>query len=99
MVQFLKLISVLAAAGLGNTMSDVVGIFFGGYVELLADRMGLPQDRNELTSPGHLAQVSYQCLDIHILFIAQILTGRSGFNVRAGCQKRRTRQEIPIRFS
>ena len=35
--------TVLAAAGLGNTMSDVVGIFFGGYVELLADRMGLPQ--------------------------------------------------------
>ena len=29
-------------------MSDVVGIFFGGYVELLADRMGLPQARYEL---------------------------------------------------
>jgi len=35
-------ISVLAAAGLGNTLSDVVGIFFGGYIELVADRMGLP---------------------------------------------------------
>lgn len=38
-------ISVLAAAALGNTMSDLVGIFFGGYVELLADRMGLPQPK------------------------------------------------------
>ena len=32
-------ISVLAAAGLGNTLSDVVGVFFGGYVELMADRL------------------------------------------------------------
>jgi len=38
-------ISVLAAAGLGNTLSDVVGVFFGGYVELMADRMGLPQPK------------------------------------------------------
>ena len=38
-------ISILAAAGLGNTMSDLVGIFFGGYVELVADRMGLPQPK------------------------------------------------------
>ena len=38
-------LSVLAAAGLGNTMSDLVGIFFGGYVELMADRMGLPQPK------------------------------------------------------
>ena len=34
-------ISVLAAAGLGNTLSDVVGVFFGGYVELMADRFNL----------------------------------------------------------
>ena len=38
-------ISVLAAAAFGNTISDLVGIFFGGYVELVADRMGLPQPK------------------------------------------------------
>ena len=38
-------ISVLAAAALGNTVSDLVGIFFGGYVELVADRCGLPQPK------------------------------------------------------
>ena len=40
----INLWKVLAAAGLGNTLSDVVGIFFGGYIELVADRMGLPKE-------------------------------------------------------
>ena len=31
-------LSVLAAAGLGNTVSDLVGVLFGGYVESIADK-------------------------------------------------------------
>ena len=62
---------VLAAAGLGNTMSDVVGIFFGGYVELLADRMGLPQ----VCILVFLKPLRYSLL-------AEILTSRGGLNVR-----------------
>jgi len=38
-------ISILAAAALGNTCSDLAGIFFGGYVEYMADKFGLPQPR------------------------------------------------------
>ena len=33
-------LSVLAAAGLGNTVSDLVGVLFGGYVESIADKFG-----------------------------------------------------------
>ena len=38
-------LSMLAAAAFGNTISDLVGIFFGGYIELVADRLGLPQPK------------------------------------------------------
>ena len=34
-----------AAAALGNTISDCCGIVFGGYVEMVADRMGLAKPR------------------------------------------------------
>jgi len=47
-------ISVLAAAGLGNTLSDVVGIFFGGYIELVADRMGLPKPNFTAAEADHM---------------------------------------------
>ena len=36
-------LSVLAAAGLGNTCSDLVGILFGGYVEAVGDKFGIPK--------------------------------------------------------
>ena len=35
-------ISTLAAAGLGNTISDVAGVGLGGVVESMATKMGLP---------------------------------------------------------
>lgn len=35
-------ISAMAAAGLGNLVSDTVGIGASGYIEAAADRMGLP---------------------------------------------------------
>ena len=34
-------ISAMAAAGLGNTLSDIVGIQAGGAIEALSDRMGI----------------------------------------------------------
>lgn len=36
-------LSVLAAAGLGNTVSDLVGILFGGWIEAVADKFGVPK--------------------------------------------------------
>jgi len=36
-------LSVLAAAGLGNTVSDMFGVAFGGYVESVADKLGVPK--------------------------------------------------------
>eukprot|EP00300_Choanocystis_sp_HF-7_P005202 c13946_g1_i3.p3 GENE.c13946_g1_i3~~c13946_g1_i3.p3 ORF type:complete len:102 (+),score=28.19 c13946_g1_i3:399-704(+) len=36
-------ISTLAAAAMGNTVGDVCGIWLGGTVEALCERIGLPE--------------------------------------------------------
>ena len=56
-------ISVMAAAALGNTISDCCGIVFGGYVEMVADRMGLAKPRFTEAEADHsharIAKVLY----------------------------------------
>lgn len=36
-------ISTMAAAALGNTISDVAGVGLGGFIESMATKLGLPQ--------------------------------------------------------
>lgn len=36
-------ISTMAAAALGNTISDVAGVGLGGFIESMATTLGLPQ--------------------------------------------------------
>ena len=60
-----------------------MGIFFGGYVELLADRMGLPQVCNLVT---------FEPLRYSLL--AEILTSRGGLNVRQSFEEWRPRKGL-----
>lgn len=38
-------ISTMAAAALGNTISDVAGVGLGGFIETMATKLGLPQNK------------------------------------------------------
>lgn len=38
-------ISTMAAAALGNTISDVAGVGLGGFIESMATKLGLPQSK------------------------------------------------------
>lgn len=38
-------ISTMAAAALGNTISDVSGVGLGGFIESMATKLGLPPSR------------------------------------------------------
>lgn len=38
-------ISTMAAAALGNTISDVSGVALGGFIESMATKLGLPPSR------------------------------------------------------
>lgn len=38
-------ISTMAAAALGNTISDIAGVGLGGFIETMATKLGLPQNK------------------------------------------------------
>lgn len=38
-------ISTMAAAALGNTISDMAGVGLGGFIESMATMLGLPQSK------------------------------------------------------
>lgn len=68
-------ISTMAAAGLGNTISDVMGLGLAHYVERFCEFIGLrppklTQEQMELMSSRRVA--SYVSIDI-ILFVQNIL--------------------------
>lgn len=45
-------ISTMAAAALGNTISDVAGVGLGGVIENLATRLGLPPSKLSRCASG-----------------------------------------------
>eukprot|EP00931_Biecheleriopsis_adriatica_P060772 TRINITY_DN36509_c0_g1_i1.p1 TRINITY_DN36509_c0_g1~~TRINITY_DN36509_c0_g1_i1.p1 ORF type:complete len:269 (+),score=45.08 TRINITY_DN36509_c0_g1_i1:32-808(+) len=60
-------ITTMAAAGLGNTMSDVVGLWISGFIETIATAMGLP---------GHgLSLQQMELLSIRILKNTSMIAG------------------------
>eukprot|EP00005_Dracoamoeba_jomungandri_P012204 CAMPEP_0174267462 /NCGR_PEP_ID=MMETSP0439-20130205/33681_1 /TAXON_ID=0 /ORGANISM="Stereomyxa ramosa, Strain Chinc5" /LENGTH=199 /DNA_ID=CAMNT_0015354969 /DNA_START=396 /DNA_END=995 /DNA_ORIENTATION=- len=64
-------ISTMAAAGLGNMISDAAGLGFGGTIEVLADKMGLPQ--TGLTAEQLELRISKMVY--HISCLVGIMTG------------------------
>lgn len=53
-------ISTMAAAALGNTISDVAGVGLGGFIESMAQRLGLP--------PSKLSRSSVDCCFLFLFF-------------------------------
>lgn len=58
-------ISTMAAAALGNTISDVAGVGLGGFIESMAQRLGLP--------PSKLSRSNFGCCFL-LLFFGRALT-------------------------
>ena len=78
-------LSTMAAAGLGNALSDVFGVFCGGIVESVSSRLGLPP--LVLTATQLELRVTKLCVMLVLLLVACSLLARASSDAPHSARK------------